>query len=101
MTDRLAHLHTESPAAFNELGNVPLTLAVAPRFLEKLQRQSDLTLTEDITKHFIELFQVFFVVVFFNTNVNSILFRGWCTCHLQLTSIKLANKPRFRFEPSH
>lgn len=36
MTGRLAHLHTESPAAFNELGNVPLTLAVAPRFLEKL-----------------------------------------------------------------
>lgn len=37
ITDALTHLHTESPAAFNKLGYVPLTLAVAPRLLEKLR----------------------------------------------------------------
>lgn len=36
----LTHLHSESPAAFNELANVPLTLAVAPRFLDKLRTRS-------------------------------------------------------------
>lgn len=36
ITGALTHLHTESPAAFNKLGYVPLTLAVAPRLLEKL-----------------------------------------------------------------
>lgn len=34
--DAPTHLHTESPAAFDELGNILLTVAVAPRFLEKL-----------------------------------------------------------------
>ncbi len=38
--DTLTHLHSESPAAFNELGDVLLTVAVAPRFLEKLQTES-------------------------------------------------------------
>lgn len=39
-TDDLTHLHAESPAAFDELANVPLILAVAPRFLEELQTRS-------------------------------------------------------------
>ena len=97
MTGRLAHLHTESPAAFNELGNVPLTLAVALRFLEKLQRQSDLTPTGDITKHFIELCQVFFCK---KTLIQSYFVAGALATY-SFTSIKLANKPRFRFKPSH
>lgn len=33
----VTHLHAESPAALKELANVALTLAVPPRFLEKLQ----------------------------------------------------------------
>ena len=36
----LTYLHTESPTAFDKLSNVPLTLAVAPRFLEKLQKHN-------------------------------------------------------------
>lgn len=46
MTDKylkrpVTHLHTESPAAFNELANVPLTLAVAPRLLEELHNKQN------------------------------------------------------------
>lgn len=36
----LTHLHTESPATFNKLSNVPLTLAVAPGLREKLEDKS-------------------------------------------------------------
>lgn len=38
----LTHLHAENAAAVNKLGNVPLALAVAPRFREKLEDKSGL-----------------------------------------------------------
>lgn len=36
------HLHTERPAAVNKLSNIPLTLAIAPRFRGKLEDKSRL-----------------------------------------------------------
>jgi len=40
-TGVLTHLYAESPAAFNKLGDVALTLAVAPRLLEELHTESN------------------------------------------------------------
>lgn len=38
----LTHLHTERTAAVNKLGNIPLTVAIAPWFREQLEDKSRL-----------------------------------------------------------
>lgn len=90
----LTHLHTESPAAFDKLGNVPLTLAVAPRLLEKLHTESkyiSIRYRQEINTRSAKR-----CVRGLAARKQSYSRRSCGTCHLLLTSIKLANKENFR-----